>query len=137
MKFRRIGGRQTFELTKEDVLEAKQVHGKVRDATWPYGRHTTCTMELWIKRRDGWGERFLKQSTYNGKANRKKGRPYVTRAALIQVPVGQQDPKKRMGHVEWDGTTRVFRCFIQDSRVFDGHWDGEEAVELAKHFEFL
>lgn len=109
-----------------DVLEATDLGTNHTVDDWPWGRKRRCSMHFFVESNKR-GERFVKQSTMDGRTYKPKTATYATKVKLIEID-------GKMGHVEWNRSFQMFSVYIEDGQYWSGDFHGEEAQKLFKHY---
>jgi hypothetical protein len=118
-------GNVICQVELEDVLAAIDLGTDHVVEDWPWGRKQRCSMHFYVESNKR-GERFVKQSTMNGRSYKPKARTYAERVTIIEI-LG------KIGHVEFSKYGMV-GVYVQDSKFSGETFFDEEAMTLAKHF---
>lgn len=121
-----FGNRTLLEPEYRDVLIAIDLGTNHVVDNWPWGRKQRCTMSFLVEKNKR-GERFVKQSRFNGRMYKPKAGTYATRVKIIEID-------GKIGHVKWHDGYGHFGVSIEDGRYFDKIFFDDEAKELAKIF---
>lgn len=116
-----------FEIELSDVLEAKDLGTDHIVNDWPWGSRQRCIMHFSVDLHPTRGERFVKQSTLNGRAYKPKKATYATRIKIIELD-------GKIGHVEYHRMYCQFGINIEDGKYWSKTFFGDEALQLYRHF---
>ena len=111
----------------EDVLEAIDLGYDHVVEDWPWGRKQRCSMHFFVETHPKRGQRFVKQSTMNGRTYKPKTSTYAGQVKIIELD-------GFIGHVEWSNSYYMFTVYMENKKYFSASFRDEEAVMLAKHF---
>lgn len=119
-----------IEISVTDVLAAEDLGTDHTIDDWPWGSRQSCSMHFWVESHPKRGERFMKQSTFRDRTYKAKKATYTGKVRLIQID-------GKMGHVEWNPHYHLFGIQIEDSSYSRPTFHRKEAIQLARHFEFI
>ena len=125
MDTRDIHGKEFLLPTLEDVLEATDLGKDHVVDDWPWGRKQRCSMHFFVEVNKR-GERFVKQSTFNGRTYKPKASTYSTKVSIVEID-------GKIGHVEWT-KYGIFAIYIEDGKYLTQNFFDEDADALRKHF---
>lgn len=113
----------------DDVLNAVNLGEDHTVDDWPWGSKQRCKMHFFVETHPKRGQRFVKQSTMNGRTYKPKKATYYNRVVLIQID-------GKVGHVSWHHGYGQLGVNIEDSHYATQAFFNDEAQKLAKHFGF-
>lgn len=116
-----------FELELSDVLEAKDLGTDHTVEDWPWGRKQRCSMHFFVESHPKRGERFVKQSTMNGRTNKPKLSTYTGRVKIIEID-------GKIGHVELNVYYEIVNVYMEDGKYRGKPYFHDEADQLKNHF---
>ncbi len=111
----------------KDLLAATDLGTDHTVEDWPYGRQKRCSMRFYVEHKGRFGERLVKQSTFNGRVNKPKPGTYATKVKLILID-------DRIAHVRWSKDYGMLEVSIEDGKYLGQTFYSDEAIELAWHF---
>ncbi len=98
---------------------------------WPWGRKQRCSMHFFVETHPKRGQRYVKQSTMNGRTYKPKCATYSTRVRIVEID-------GKVGRVTWHEDYKLFGIDIEDgSYGAKTFLRDEDALELARHFNFI
>jgi hypothetical protein len=121
-----IYGEKRWEPEMDDVLEATDLGKDHVVDDWPYGRTKRCSMHFSVESNKR-GERFVKQSTFNGRVNKPKNSTYSTQVTIVEID-------GKIGHVEWSEGYQMFSVYIEDGKYLNPTFHDEDAQVLGDRF---
>ena len=121
-----IYGKVYLEPEVADLLAAKDLGTDHVINDWPWGRKQKCSMHFYVESNKR-GQRFCKQSTFDGRTNKAKCNTYTSRVRLVEID-------GRMGHVSWHKAYGHFGVDIEDGRYASKTFFDEDGQTLANHF---
>lgn len=125
-----LSGAIVLQPELSDVLEAIDLGKDHVVEDWPWGRKQRCTMHFYVGVDPKRGERFVKQSTMNGRTFKPKKATYATAIKIVMIG-------DRIGHVTWHKDYGHFGIDIEDSKYASRTFFDTEAEQLAKRFGFI
>lgn len=125
MKTKEIYGKEYFEPELEDVLLATDLGDDHTVDDWPWGRKQRCSMHFFVERSKR-GERFVKQSTMNGRTYKPKRSTYQTKVKIIELD-------GKIGHVSWN-MYGMFGVNIEDGKYLSVTFYDDDARKLKENY---
>jgi hypothetical protein len=121
-----FGNKTILEPEYKDVMAATDlgIFHVVND--WPWGRKQRCEMSFSVETNRR-GERFVKQSRFNGRMNKPKAGTYATRVKIIEID-------GKIEHVEWHAGSGSFGIRLEDGSYLSKTFFDSEAKHLAGIF---
>lgn len=114
----------------DDVLNAANLGEDHTVEDWPWGRKQRCSMHFFVETHPKRGQRFVKQSSMNGRTYKPKKATYYNRVAIVEID-------GKVGHVSWHAGYGMFGVNIEDGQYLQRTFHDDEAQRLAKHFGFI
>lgn len=125
MKTREIHGKEYYEPEVEDVLKATDLGDDHTVEDWPWGRKQRCSMHFFVESR-GNKQRFVKQSTMNGRTYKPKRSTYQNKVKIIELD-------GKIGHVTWN-VYGMFTVNIEDGKYLSKTFFDEDAAKLKNNY---
>lgn len=117
------------KLTKDQVMNAKDLGKDHTVDDWPFGRTKRCLMHFFVESHPKRGERLVKQSTMDGKTYKPKKSTYAHDVNIVEID-------GKVCYVSWHNNYRHFGVNSHDSLSLVTFFD-DDAIELAEHFGFI
>jgi len=127
METKRINGKDFNVLTLQDVLTAKRLGREVVIEDWPYGRSKRCIMKFSVEIK-GKYERMVKQSIFNGRANKPKKETYAKKVFFIEID-------GKIGRVEFAKDFPFVNVYMEDSSFVGVNFHNADYDVLVSEFE--
>lgn len=122
------GSNKTFFVPEfDDVMNAKDLGTDHTVEDWPFGRSKRCSMHFFVETDPKRGERFVKQSTMNGRSYKPKKDTYHTKCKIVEID-------GKIGNVVWHDGFNQFGVNIQDGHYSSQTFFNEDATALKNKF---
>ncbi len=93
---------------------------------WPWGSRRTCSMHFSVETTTR-GQRFVKQSTMNGRTYKPKKGTYHNRVVLVSL-------NSKMGHIAYTADYHMATLNIEDGSYASTTFHDDEADQIAALF---
>lgn len=126
MKSKEIQGKTFLVPELEDVLGATDLGTDYVVEDWPWGRKQRCSMHFFVESNKR-GERFVKQSTFEGRTNKPKTATYADRVTLIEMD-------GKVGRVEWSASYQLAKVRMEDGKYPEATFFEDAGQVIADRF---
>lgn len=106
----------------QDILGATVLGKDHTVGDWPWGRRRQCSMHFFVEC-GKYGERFVKQSTMEGRMYKPKTSTYAGEVLIIEID-------GKIGHLEWSPSFEMLSIQMEDSHYMFGTFFDREAKEI-------
>lgn len=121
-----ISGKTFLVPEMDDILKAKILGEERVIDDWPYGRQKRCVMRFYVETSKR-GQRFCKQSTFNGRTNKPKTATYADRVTLVEID-------GMIGRVEYSIGYQLVKVRLENSKYIEATFFEADALIVANHF---
>jgi hypothetical protein len=120
-----IYGKTHFEPELKDVLECTDLGNDYTVDDWPWGRKRRCSMHFFIESNKR-GQRFVKQSTLEGRTYKPKASTYDFRSTIVEID-------GKVGHLSV-GSYGGACIRIEDGKYLSKTFYDEDFLVIAQKF---
>jgi len=122
-----IHGRKYFQLEMDDILtKATDLGDDCTIEGWPWGRKQKCTMHFFVESGKK-GQRFVKQSTFNGRTYKPKRSTYASQVTIIKID-------DKIGRAEWNEGYQLLRVKMEDGKYLESTFFEDDGQVIADYF---